>query len=82
MLALTGEGRYDATSADGKITGAVLAAAAGPGPGGLAAGSVAADPPPGVVAVAWTGWPGSRRGHAGPSGWLRARSASAGCERK
>jgi len=50
---LTGEGRYDATSADGKITGAVLAAAGRAGVrAGLAAGAIAADPPPGVAAVA------------------------------
>jgi glycerate 2-kinase len=53
-LVITGEGRYDATSAQGKVTGAVLAAAARAAvPAALVAGVLAADPPPGVsVSVA------------------------------
>ncbi len=48
-LVITGEGRYDGTSAEGKVTGAVLAAAAAAGvPAALVAGSIAAPPPAGV----------------------------------
>ena len=67
-LVLTGEGRYDATSGDGKITGTVLAAAARAGvPAALVAGAIAADPPPGVAAVALDALAGgSRRGHGQP----------------
>ena len=73
-LVLTGEGRYDVTSGDGKITGAVLAAAAAAGVrAALIAGSVAADPPPGVVAVALDRLAGSAAAAmADPAGWLRA----------
>jgi len=51
-VVLAGEGRYDATSADGKITGAVLAAAQRAGVrAGLVAGAIAAEPPGSVAAV-------------------------------
>ena len=47
-LVITGEGRYDLTSTAGKVTGAVLAAAAGAGvPAALVAGSIAAELPGG-----------------------------------
>jgi len=73
-LVLTGEGRYDVTSGDGKITGAVLAAAATAGVrAALIAGSVVADPPPGVVAVALDRLAGSAAAAmADPAAWLRA----------
>jgi glycerate 2-kinase len=49
-LVITGEGRYDATSGDGKVTGTVLAAAARAAvPAALVAGTIAADPPPGFA---------------------------------
>jgi glycerate kinase len=48
-LVITGEGRYDATSTDGKVTGAVCAAAAAAGvPAALVAGQLADVPPAGV----------------------------------
>jgi glycerate kinase len=48
-LVITGEGRYDETSATGKVAGTVFAAAAAAGvPAALVAGQVAAPPPPGV----------------------------------
>jgi glycerate kinase len=48
-LVITGEGRYDETSATGKVAGTVFAAAAAAGvPAALVAGQVAAAPPPGV----------------------------------
>jgi ribose-phosphate pyrophosphokinase len=72
-LVLTGEGRYDATSGNGKITGAVLAAAARAGvPAALVGGDIAADPPPGVVAVALAGLAGdAAAAMASPERWLR-----------
>jgi glycerate 2-kinase len=72
-LVLTGEGRYDATSGDGKITGAVLAAAARAGvPAAVVAGVIAADPPPGVAAVALDALAGGTAGAmASPGRWLR-----------
>jgi glycerate kinase len=72
-LVLTAEGGYDATSGDGKITGTVLAAAAAAGVrAALIAGSVAADPPPGVVAVALDRLAGSAAAAmADPAGCLR-----------
>jgi glycerate 2-kinase len=74
-LVLTGEGRYDVTSADGKITGTVLAAAARAGvAAALVAGTLAADPPPGTVAavslVTLAGGPAGAM--ANPRRWLRA----------
>ncbi|HTP14539.1 MAG TPA: glycerate kinase [Streptosporangiaceae bacterium] len=74
-LVITGEGRYDATSADGKVTGAVCAAAAAAGvPAALVAGQLAGAVPPGVryrVALA-----GIARGAAAaqrePGRWLAA----------
>ena len=74
-LVLTGEGCYDATSGDGKITGAVLAAAARAGvPAVLVGGVIAADPPPGVAAaVALAGLAGgAAAAMASPERWLRA----------
>ena len=73
-LVLTGEGRYDATSADGKITGTVLAAAARAGvPAGLVAGVIAADPPRGVAAVALDRLAGgTAAAMSRPGVWLRA----------
>jgi len=73
-LVLTGEGRYDDTSGDGKITGSVLAAAARAGvPAALVAGVIAADPPPGVVTVALdTLAGGAGAAMASPGRWLRA----------
>ena len=73
-LVLTGEGRYDATSADGKITGTVLAAAARAGvPAGLVAGVIAADPPRGVAAVALDRLAGgTAAAMSSPAHWLRA----------
>lgn len=53
-LVITGEGRYDATSADGKVAGAVLAAARRAGvPAAVVAGQVAAD-----ISEAGPGGPG------------------------
>jgi glycerate 2-kinase len=73
-LALTGEGRYDDTSGDGKITGSVLAAAARAGvPAALVAGAIAAAPPPGVAAVALDALAGGAGpAMASPGRWLRA----------
>ena len=74
-LVLTGEGRYDATSGGGKITGTVLAAAARAGvPAALVAGVIATDPPPGAAAAvaldALAG--GAAAAMASPGRWLRA----------
>ncbi len=74
-LVVTGEGRYDATSGDGKITGTVLAAAARRGvPAALAAGVIAAGLPPGtagaVSLAALAGGPAAAM--ASPRRWLRA----------
>jgi glycerate kinase len=50
-LVVTGEGRFDATSTTGKVTGSVLAAAAAAGVvSAVVAGSLAADLPEGCVA--------------------------------
>lgn len=51
-VVITGEGRFDATSLNGKVVGTVLGAVpAGPGPRlALAAGSIATPPPAGVAA--------------------------------
>jgi glycerate 2-kinase len=72
-LVLTGEGRYDASSGTGKITGEVLASAARAGvPAALVAGEIAADPPPGVAARALASLAGgSRAAMADPARWLR-----------
>jgi len=74
-LVVTGEGRYDQTSADGKVTGTVLAAAAAAGvPAALVAGQLAADPPPGawhaLALAALAGGPGPALSD--PARWLRA----------
>jgi len=73
-LVLTAEGRYDVTSADGKITGVVLAAAARAGvPAALVAGVIDADPPAGSTAVALADLAGGMAGAiASPRRWLRA----------
>jgi glycerate 2-kinase len=72
-VVLTGEGRYDATSADGKITGTVLAAAARAGVrAGLVAGAIAADPPEGVATVALDRLAGgTAAAMSSPARWLR-----------
>jgi glycerate 2-kinase len=76
-MVLTGEGRYDATSADGKITGAVLAAAGRAGVrAALVAGGIAEDPPRGVAAVALDRLAGgTAAAMSGPGRWLRAAGA-------
>jgi glycerate kinase len=76
-VVLTGEGRYDATSASGKITGTVLAAAQRAGVRtGLAAGAIAADPPEGVAAVALDRLAGgSGAAMASPRRWLQMAGA-------
>ncbi len=74
-LVITGEGRYDATSATGKVAGAVLAAAARAGlPAALVAGSIAAEPPPGCrMSVALAGLAGgTAAAQADPARWLAA----------
>jgi glycerate 2-kinase len=72
-VVLTGEGRYDATSADGKITGTVLAAAARADVrAGLVAGAIAADPPEGVAAIALDRLAGGTGpAMSSPARWLR-----------
>jgi glycerate kinase len=72
-LAVTGEGRFDATSLTGKVTGSVLSAAAAAGtPSALVAGSIAAPLPPGCRAgVALAGLAGGGdRARAEPARWL------------
>jgi glycerate 2-kinase len=73
-LVLTAEGRYDLTSADGKITGAVLDAAARAGVrAALVAGRIDADPPPGTATVALAALAGDdAAAMASPRRWLRA----------
>ena len=73
-LVLTGEGRYDATSGDGKVAGTVLAAAARAGvPAAVVAGQIADAPPPGTAAVALAELAGgAREAMASPERWLRA----------
>jgi glycerate kinase len=74
-LVVTGEGCYDATSGDGKVTGTVLAAAARASvPAALVAGVIAAGPPPGVAAaVALAGLAGDpAAAMRDPRRWLRA----------
>ncbi len=74
-LVVTGEGRYDATSATGKVASAVFAAAGRAGvPAVLVAGQVAAAPPGGVrhvVSLAELAG-GASRSAADPARWLRA----------
>jgi len=74
-LVLTGEGRYDASSGDGKIVGVVLASAATAGiPAALVAGVIDGDPPPGVAAAvelaSLAGGPAAAM--ASPARWLEA----------
>jgi glycerate kinase len=74
-LVVTGEGRYDATSAAGKVAGAVFAAARQAGiPVALVAGQVAAQPPAEVrLTVSLAGLAGDAgRAAADPGRWLRA----------
>jgi len=74
-LVITGEGCYDATSGDGKVTGTVLGAAARAAvPAALVAGTIAADPPPGIAAsVALAGLAGGAAAAIeDPRRWLRA----------
>jgi len=74
-LVITGEGCYDTTSGDGKVTGTVLAAAARAAvPAALVAGTIAADPPPGIAAsVALAGLAdGAAAAIEDPRRWLRA----------
>jgi glycerate kinase len=82
-LVITGEGRYDQTSATGKVTGTVLAAAkAQDVPAALVAGQIAVPPPlvAGQIAVPPPGAAVSLAGLAGgaepamtePGRWLRA----------
>jgi glycerate 2-kinase len=73
-LVITGEGRYDRTSTAGKVTGAVLAAAAAARvPAALVAGSIAADAPAG----SWRGISlgelagSTAAARADPAHWLR-----------
>jgi glycerate kinase len=72
-VVITGEGRYDQTSADGKVTGTVLAAARQAGrPTALVAGELAASPPPGTRALALASLAGQRaRAISEPGRWLR-----------
>jgi glycerate 2-kinase len=72
-LVLTAEGRYDATSAQGKITGTLLRAAARGGvPAALVAGAIAAEPPRGVAVVTLAELAGgTAAAMASPERWLR-----------
>jgi len=72
-LVVTGEGCYDATSGDGKVTGTVLAAAARAAvPAALVAGVIAADPPGVAASVALAGLAGGAAGAMeSPERWLR-----------
>jgi glycerate kinase len=74
-LVITGEGRYDATSADGKVAAAVFATARRARiPAALVTGQLAARPPAGVrQAVSLAGLAdGAGRAAADPERWLRA----------
>ncbi len=74
-LVITGEGRYDVTSGAGKVTGAVITAAARAGvSAALVAGLIAAEPPAGISrALSLAGLAGgARRAAADPARWLRA----------
>ena len=72
-LVITGEGQYDETSADGKVTGTVLAAAGQAGrPAVLVAGELARRPPGVVSALALARLAGqSARAREEPARWLR-----------
>lgn len=73
-LLITGEGRYDATSGAGKVTGAVTAAAARAGvPVALVAGTIDGQPPPAVGrSVALAALAGTAAAAmAEPARWLR-----------
>jgi glycerate 2-kinase len=74
-LVITGEGCYDRTSADGKVTGAVLAAAsAARVPAAVVAGSIAAELPAGSwCGIALASLAGSAAAaQAQPARWLAA----------
>jgi glycerate 2-kinase len=73
-LVITGEGQYDVTSLDGKVVGAVLAAAATAGvSAAVVAGRVAAPPPAGVSALELTVLAGSAPAAISePGRWLTA----------
>lgn len=71
-LVITGEGRYDQTSAAGKVTGTVLAAAeAQRVPAALVAGQIAYPPPGAAVALSRLAG-GPAPAMAEPGRWLRA----------
>jgi glycerate 2-kinase len=77
-LVVTGEGRFDVTSATGKVTGSVLAAAAAAGvASAVVAGSLAADLPLGCVAgVSLSGLAGDgTAARAGAAHWLEEAGA-------
>ena len=84
-LVITGEGQYDATSLEGKVVGAVLAAAANAGvPVAVVAGRMAAPPPAGVSAVELVTLAGSREAAMDdPARWLTlaARRLAGGAAR-
>ncbi len=69
---ITGEGQYDATSATGKVTGAVLAAARDARvPAAVVAGRLSAQPPADVGAVELAALAGGReQAIAGAAHWL------------
>jgi glycerate 2-kinase len=73
-LVITGEGRYDDTSGEGKVVGTVLAAAARASvPAALVAGTISAEPPGLAASVALAGLAGGTAAaieH--PRRWLRA----------
>ncbi len=76
-LVITGEGQYDRTSLDGKVVGAVTAAAAEAGvPVCIVAGRIAAAPPDGVRAVGLLALAGSIPAAIGePARWLAQAAA-------
>jgi glycerate kinase len=77
-LVITGEGRFDATSARGKVPAAVFDAAAAAGvPVALVAGALAAPPPAGVTALALTDLAGGAQAAlADPRRWLHQAGLS------
>jgi glycerate kinase len=75
-LVLTGEGSYDETSRLGKATSGVLRLAALAGvPGGLIAGRVTVDPPPGTRHVDLSARYGRRAANAGAEACIRAAAS-------
>ena len=79
-LVITGEGRYDQTSAAGKVVGAVVAAASRAGvPAALVAGSHRRRRPgrPSAGPWRWPSWPGrAAAAMAEPARWLRQAGRS------